>query len=185
MTAKEMQVGLRGGLSLEGRRYLLLELDVDICDRFEFTHDGGRSLHISRRPELIQVFFLSFGAYLMGKRRCTLARDPKAALVNDARLGEFPATHLEPYSQAADVCACRRISPAGAGEAWLRGYAGKASEKRSFQAKSSLPKKAKSVSFGGAGGIRTHGPRKANGFRVRLVMTTSILLHNEITSGDG
>ena len=64
-------------------------------------------------------------------------------------------------------------------------YAGKASKKRSFQAKRSLPKKAKSVSFGGAGGIRTHGPRKANGFRVRLVMTTSILLHDEMISGDG
>lgn len=60
-----------------------------------------RSLYISRRPDLIQVF--SFGAYLMGKRRCTLVRDPKAALVNDARLSGFPATHLEPYSQAADV----------------------------------------------------------------------------------
>lgn len=65
------------------------------------------------------------------------------------------------------------------------GYVGKASEERSFQAKSSLPKKAKSFLLGGAGGIRTHGPRKANGFRVRLVMTTSILLHDEITSGDG
>ena len=66
-----------------------------------------------------------------------------------------------------------------------RAYAGKTPEGRSIQAKRSLPKKAKSVSFGGAGGIRTHGPRKANGFRVRLVMTTSILLHDEITSGDG
>lgn len=63
-------------------------------------------------------------------------------------------------------------------------YAGKASEGRSFQAKSSLPKKAKSFLLGGAGGIRTHGPRKANGFRVRLVMTTSILLHDEMISGD-
>lgn len=111
MTVKEMQAGLRGGLSLEGRRYLLLERDVDICDWFEFTHDGGRSLHISRRPELIQVFFLSFGAYLMGKRRCTLARDSKAELVNDARLDGFPATHLEPYSQAADVGKHRRGEP--------------------------------------------------------------------------
>lgn len=51
--------------------------------------------------------------------------------------------------------------------------------------KSSLPKKAKSFLLGGAGGIRTHGPRKANGFRVRLVMTTSILLHDEMISGDG
>ena len=82
-------------------------------------------------------------------------------------------------------CACRRISLAGAEEAWLQGVCGEASEKRSVLAKSSLPKKAKSFSFGGAGGIRTHGPRKANGFRVRLVMTTSILLHDEITSGDG
>lgn len=64
-------------------------------------------------------------------------------------------------------------------------YVGKTTEKRSFQAKSSLPKKAKSFLLGGAGGIRTHGPRKANGFRVRLVMTTSILLHDEMISGDG
>lgn len=116
----------------------------------------------------------------MGKRRCTLARDSKAALVNDARLGGFPATHLEPYSQAADVVRLPEQKRHGDGA-----YAGKPPEGRSFQAKSSLPKKAKSFLLGGAGGIRTHGPRKANGFRVRLVMTTSILLHNEITSGDG
>ena len=85
--------------------------------------------------------------------------------MNDARLGGFRATHFESYSQAADM--------------------GKASEKKSFQAKNSLPKKAKSFLLGGAGGIRTHGPRKANGFRVRLVMTTSILLHDEMISGDG
>ena len=66
-----------------------------------------------------------------------------------------------------------------------RAYVGKTPEGRSFQAKSSLPKKAKSFLLGGAGGIRTHGPRKANGFRVRLVMTTSILLHDEMISGDG
>lgn len=64
-------------------------------------------------------------------------------------------------------------------------YVGKTPEGRSFQAKSSLPFSAKSFLLGGAGGIRTHGPRKANGFRVRLVMTTSILLHDEIISGDG
>lgn len=124
-----------------------------------------KSPYISRRPDFVQVFSFSFGAYLMGKRRRTFAKDPKAERVNDARLDGFPATHFESYSQAADVR--------------------KASEKRSFQAKSSLPKKAKSFLLGGAGGIRTHGPRKANGFRVRLVMTTSILLHDEMISGDG
>lgn len=73
----------------------------------------------------------------------------------------------------------------GYGVPAYRAYVGKTTEKRSFQAKSSLPKKAKSFLLGGAGGIRTHGPRKANGFRVRLVMTTSILLHDEMISGDG
>lgn len=85
--------------------------------------------------------------------------------MNDAWLGGFPATHFAPYSQAADVGKHRRRDPS--------------------KQKSSLPKKAKSFLLGGAGGIRTHGPRKANGFRVRLVMTTSILLHDEMISGDG
>lgn len=110
MTAKEMQAGLRGGLSLEGRRYLLLERYVDMYVTGSNSRMmARRSPYISRRPDLIQVF--SFGAYLMGKRRCTLARDSKAELVNDARLDGFPATHLEPYSQAADVGKHRRGEP--------------------------------------------------------------------------
>lgn len=64
-------------------------------------------------------------------------------------------------------------------------YAGKASEGRAVQAKKLFAEKGKELLLGGAGGIRTHGPRKANGFRVRLVMTTSILLHDEMISGDG
>ena len=32
--------------------------------------------------------------------------------------------------------------------------------------------------YGGGGGIRTHVPRRANGFQDRLVMAASILLHN-------
>lgn len=100
--------------------------------------------------------------------------------MNDTRLGGFLVTHLEPYSQAVDVVRLPEQKRHGDGA-----HVGKTPEKRSFQAKSSLPKKAKSFLLGGAGGIRTHGPRKANGFRVRLVMTTSILLHDEITSGDG
>ena len=51
--------------------------------------------------------------------------------------------------------------------------------------KTQKPKRAISVKiteiallvFGGDGGIRTHVPRKANAFRVRPVMTTSIRLH--------
>lgn len=66
-----------------------------------------------------------------------------------------------------------------------RAYVGKTLEGRPFQAKKLFAEKGKELLLGGAGGIRTHGPRKANGFRVRLVMTTSILLHDEMISGDG
>ena len=76
----------------------------------------------------------------MGKRRCTLARDPKAALVNDARLGEFPATHLEPYSQAADVV--RPPEQKGHGDG---AYVGKTPEGRSFQAKKLFAEKGKEL----------------------------------------
>lgn len=62
MTVKEMQAGLRGGLSLEGRRYLLLELDVDMY----VTGSNSRMMvrrspYISRRPDFVPVFSFSFG----------------------------------------------------------------------------------------------------------------------------
>lgn len=72
----------------------------------------------------------------MGKRRCILVRDPKAALVSDARLDGFPATHFASYSQAADVVRLPEQKWHGDGA-----YAGKTPEKRSFQAKRSLPEK--------------------------------------------
>ena len=58
LTVKVMQADLRGGLSLEGRRYFLLELDVDMY----VTGSNSRMMvrrspHISRRPDLVHVFF--------------------------------------------------------------------------------------------------------------------------------
>ena len=62
MTAKEVQAGLRGGLSLEGRRYLLLERDVDICDRFEFTHDGAEiSIYLAAARSRSGIFPFLWG----------------------------------------------------------------------------------------------------------------------------
>lgn len=58
--------------------------------------------------------------------------------MNDAWLGGFLATHLEPYSQAADVV--RPPEQKGHGDGV---YVGKTPEGRSFQAKSSLPEKGK------------------------------------------
>lgn len=42
MTAKEMQTGLRGGLSPEGRISLAGSRCGYVCDWFEFTHDGAK-----------------------------------------------------------------------------------------------------------------------------------------------
>ena len=68
VTVKVMQAGLSGGLSLEDRRYLLRALDVDMY----VTGSNSRRMerrfsHISRRPDFLQVFSISFGAYLMSK----------------------------------------------------------------------------------------------------------------------
>lgn len=50
VTAKEMQAGLRGGLSLEGRRYLLLERYVDMYVTGSNSRMMARRFsHISRR----------------------------------------------------------------------------------------------------------------------------------------
>lgn len=62
MTAKEVQAGLRGGLSLEGRRYLLLERDVDICDWFEFTQDGAEiSIYLAAARSRSGIFPFLWG----------------------------------------------------------------------------------------------------------------------------
>lgn len=62
MTVKEMQAGLRGGLSLVGRRYLLLEHDVDMYVTGSNSRMmARRSPYISRRPDFVQVFSFSFG----------------------------------------------------------------------------------------------------------------------------
>ena len=76
--------------------------------------------------------------------------------------------------------ACRSRRGMATGCMWGKHRRGDPSKQKKLFAE-----KGKELLLGGAGGIRTHGPRKANGFRVRLVMTTSILLHDEMISGDG
>lgn len=119
MTAKEMYADLRARLSREGRSYLFLDevqeiegwervvnsllqdFDVDLY----VTGSNSRmmsseiSTYLTGRYISFHVFTLSFREYLMFKRRYTSVGDPKAELVNYVRLGGFPATHLQPYSQ--------------------------------------------------------------------------------------
>ena len=60
--------------------------------------------------------------------------------MNDARLGGFPATHLEPYSQAADVVRLPEQKRHGDGA-----YVGKTPEGRSVQAKKLFAEKGKEL----------------------------------------
>ena len=101
-----------------------------VCDWFEFTHDGGRSPHVSRRLDFVQVFSFSFGAYLLSKP-IYICEGCEGRAVNDTRLGGFLVTHLEPYSQAADVV---RLPEQKRRD--YRAYVGKTSEGRAVQAQS-------------------------------------------------
>ena len=46
-----------------------------------------------------RIFTLSFGEYLMFKSKYTEVGEPQAELANFVRLGGFPATHLQEFSQ--------------------------------------------------------------------------------------
>lgn len=98
-TVKEMYTDLRGGLSPEGRISLAGSRCGYVCDRFEFTQDGAEiSIYLAAARSHSGIFLWGVpdgqaDVHLRGG-------DPKAELVNDARLSGFPATHLEPYSQA-------------------------------------------------------------------------------------
>ena len=134
-------------------------------------------------------------------RRRSVSREPQAMLAcesliqRSAALRDIDAAIHKMHRQA-----CRRINSCFLKESTIK----KASQTREafpFLSKCFLPAKQTAVAFfyiivlrkrrfhasvlpqaiqvyGGAGGIRTHVPRTANGFRVRLVMTTSIPLRN-------
>lgn len=46
-----------------------------------------------------RIFTLSFGEYLMFREKYTAVSNPKNEIANYVRLGGFPATHLQAYSQ--------------------------------------------------------------------------------------
>ena len=119
MTAKQMYTQLKEHLSPDGRTYLFLDevqeingwekvvnslvsdFDVDLY----VTGSNSRmmsseiSTYLTGRYVSFRIFTLSFGEYLMFKSGYTDVEDPKAELVNYVRLGGFPATHLQAYSQ--------------------------------------------------------------------------------------
>ena len=119
MTAKQIYTLLKDQLSTTGRTYLFLDevqeikgwekvvnslasdFDVDLY----ITGSNSRMMsseiatYLTGRYISFRIFTLSFGEYLMFKSKFANVGEPKAELANYVRLGGFPATHLQAYSQ--------------------------------------------------------------------------------------
>ena len=119
MTAKQIYTLLKEKLSPAGKTYLFLDevqeikgwekivnslasdFDVDLY----ITGSNSRMMsseiatYLTGRYVSFRIFTLSFGEYLMFKSKFANVGEPKAELANYVRLGGFPATHLQAYSQ--------------------------------------------------------------------------------------
>lgn len=119
MTAKQMFVELKKRLSKDGRTYFFLDemqeikgwekvvnslasdYDVDIY----ITGSNSRmmsseiSTYLTGRYVSFRIYTLSFTEYLLFKSSYAEVDEPKKELVNFVRLGGFPATHLQKYTQ--------------------------------------------------------------------------------------
>ena len=119
MTAKQIYTLLKDQLSSTGRTYMFLDevqeikgwekvvnslasdFDVDLY----ITGSNSRMMsseiatYLTGRYISFRIFTLSFGEYLMFKSKFANVGEPKAELANYVRLGGFPATHLQAYSQ--------------------------------------------------------------------------------------
>lgn len=119
MTAKEMYAELKGRLCPNRKTYFFLDemqeiqgwekvvnslasdFDVDLY----VTGSNSRmmsseiSTYLTGRYVAFQIYTLSFSEYLTFKSQYTTVGDPRQELANYTRLGGFPATHLQNYSQ--------------------------------------------------------------------------------------
>ena len=119
MTAKQIYTLLKEQLSPAGKTYLFLDevqeikgwekvvnslasdFDVDLY----LTGSNSRMMsseiatYLTGRYVSFRIFTLSFGEYLMFKSKFANVGEPKTELANYVRLGGFPATHLQAYSQ--------------------------------------------------------------------------------------
>ena len=119
MTAKQIYAQLKEQLSPDGKTYLFLDevqeikgwekvvnslasdFDVDlyITGSNSQMMSSEISTYLTGRYVSFRIFTLSFGEYLMFKAKYADVGDTKAELINYVRLGGFPATHLQAYSQ--------------------------------------------------------------------------------------
>ena len=118
-SAREMYALLKGALAPQRRTYLFLDevqeiegwekvvnslatdFDVDIY----LTGSNSRMMsseiatYLTGRYVTFRIYTLSFGEYLFFKSHYAEVGDPKQELAEYVRLGGFPGTHLQAYSQ--------------------------------------------------------------------------------------
>lgn len=118
-SAREMYALLKGALAPQQRTYLFLDevqeiegwekvvnslatdFDVDIY----LTGSNSRMMsseiatYLTGRYVAFRIYTLSFGEYLFFKSHYAEVGDPKQELAEYVRLGGFPGTHLQAYSQ--------------------------------------------------------------------------------------
>ena len=119
MTAKQIYTLLKEKLSPAGKTYLFLDevqeikgwekivnsLASDFVVDLYITGSNSRMMsseiatYLTGRYVSFRIFTLSFGEYLMFKSKFANVGEPKTELANYVRLGGFPATHLQAYSQ--------------------------------------------------------------------------------------
>ena len=119
MTAKQMYSELKSRVSPEGKTYFFLDemqeikgwekvvnslssyYDVDLY----ITGSNSRmmsseiSTYLTGRYVSFRIYTLSFAEYLTFKEQYDAVGDPRQELANYIRLGGFPATHLQNYTQ--------------------------------------------------------------------------------------
>ncbi|GJM58068.1 ATP-binding protein [uncultured Dubosiella sp.] len=119
MTSKEIYDTLKSRLLSDRKTYVFLD-EVQEIDGWEklvnslasdfdvdlyITGSNSRmtsseiSTYLTGRYISFRIFTLSFAEYLTFKSKYTRIGSPKEELVNYIRLGGFPATHLQAYSQ--------------------------------------------------------------------------------------
>lgn len=119
LTAKQVYNDLKARLSSSGTTYLFLD-EIQEIDSWEkvvnslasdfdvdvyITGSNSRmmsseiSTYLTGRYVSFRIFTLSFKEYLTFRNFFTSISDPKTELANYIRLGGFPATHLQAYSQ--------------------------------------------------------------------------------------
>lgn len=119
MTAKQMYAELKCRICPDGKTYLFLDemqeikgwekvvnsLSSDYDVDLYVTGSNSRmmsseiSTYLTGRYVAFRIYTLSFAEFLTFKSQYTTVGDPRQELANYIRLGGFPATHLQNYTQ--------------------------------------------------------------------------------------